>query len=67
MGIEEKIKKDWKGSIFTLIIIKKKKNTLRLMKVNWEEHPWQCEASATQSFPLNDGLAGNLIFSNISL
>ena len=35
------------------------------MKVNWEEHPWQWEASTTQLFPLRDGFGGNPIFSNI--
>lgn len=35
------------------------------MKVNWELHPWQCEASTTHVFPLSDGFAGNPIFSNI--
>lgn len=37
------------------------------MKVNWEVHPWQCEASTTQLFPRSDGFAGNPIFSNISI
>ena len=35
------------------------------MKVNWELHPWQCEASTTQLLPLSAGFAGNPIFSNI--
>lgn len=44
-----------------------KKATLRLMKVNWEEQPWQCEASATQLFPRSEGFGGNPIFSSILL
>ena len=37
------------------------------MKVNWEEQPWQCEASTTQLLPRSDGFAGKPIFSNILL